>query len=135
MGEVILWYAEALNETGNPEEAVDQLNKLRRRARLITESDGRWTGSKDKPDYLVPGNYLQIRKMIWEERRIELAFEFDRFFDIVRQENASLYMQKFNASFEAPYQKHFVEGINEIFPIPQNEIDFSNGIVVQNPGY
>ena len=58
---------------------------------------------------------------IWEERRLELAMEGDRFFDLVRTGQA------------ASKIKGFVVGRNELFPIPQQEIDLSG--LAQNPGY
>ena len=134
MGEIILWYAEALNETGNPVKATEQLNKLRIRAQKIAQSDSRAQGFDSKPTLLTPGSYLTVRKNIWNEREIELAFEFDRFWDIVRQRNAKSLYDKYN-NIEDIFDKHFKEGINEVFPIPQNEIDLSNGVVLQNPGY
>ena len=66
---------------------------------------------------------------IWKERRLELAMEGLRFFDIVRQGRAAFLIK---ASAEG---KLFREGVNEVFPIPQAEIDLSNGVITQNPGY
>ena len=135
MGEVILWYAEALNETGNQVKSVQQLNILRERARKVALTVKRATGLDQTTPNLEPVNYLRLRQIIWDERRIELAFEFDRFWDIVRQGNAGRLMSSFNGAFENLYEKDFKAGVNEIFPIPQREIDLSNGTVTQNPGY
>jgi len=62
---------------------------------------------------------------VWRERRAELAMEHDRFFDLVRQGRA--------ASILAPLG--FTAGKNEVFPIPQSEINLSKGLLTQNPGY
>jgi hypothetical protein len=66
---------------------------------------------------------------IWKERRLELAMEGLRFFDIVRQGRAASLIK---ATFEG---RRFREGVNEVFPIPQAEIDLTNGVLTQNPGY
>lgn len=133
--DVLLYYAEALNETGDQVAAIDQANKLRARARDIAAS-GRWTAIPTGPDDLPYSNYLQVRNRIWQERRIEKACEFDRFWEIVRTGQAAERMAEFNQKMGLDrYKNHFVKGVNEVFPIPQVEIDLSNGIVTQNPGY
>lgn len=60
---------------------------------------------------------------IWNERRLELAMEEDRFFDLVRTGQAAAVLP------------NFVAGKNEVFPIPQSLIDISQGSIKQNPGY
>lgn len=62
---------------------------------------------------------------IWNERRLELAMEGDRFFDLVRTGQASDVLEP----------QGFVAGKNEVFPIPQNMIDITNNSVSQNPNY
>ena len=64
---------------------------------------------------------------VWNERRLELAMEADRFFDIVRQGRAAAIMQGVG--------KPFVAGKHELFPIPQVQRDLSGGALTQNPGY
>jgi hypothetical protein len=64
---------------------------------------------------------------IWKERRVELAMEQDRFFDLVRQGRAGTVMRAAG--------KNFVDNKNEVFPIPQSIIDLSNGRLKQNNGY
>lgn len=64
---------------------------------------------------------------IWEERRLEMAFEHDRYFDLVRQGRASEVLNSKNIPF--------VKGKHEVFPIPQEQIDISGGALVQNPNY
>lgn len=68
---------------------------------------------------------------ILKERRLEFALESLRFFDIVRQGNAGTIFSKI-ADTEG---KGFVSGKNEVFPIPQKEIDLSGGKITQNSGY
>lgn len=123
--EVVLWYAEALNETGNREKALEQLNNVKKTANEITNISTLYK----------PGTYVEMRDQIWKERRIELSCLWDRFFDIVRQGRAARVLHAFASETEHNRGINFVEGINEIFPIPQNEIDITNGVVTQNPGY
>jgi len=66
-----------------------------------------------------------LRTAIWHERQVELAMEFDRFYDVIRQGRGA-------AVFGV---KGFVAGKSELQPLPQNEIDLSAGVLKQNPGY
>jgi hypothetical protein len=54
-----------------------------------------------------------------------MAMEFDRYFDVIRQGRA--------ATVFGP--KGWKANKNEVWPIPQNEIDLSAGLLTQNPGY
>ncbi|SKC87651.1 RagB/SusD family nutrient uptake outer membrane protein [Ohtaekwangia koreensis] len=62
---------------------------------------------------------------IWNERRLELAMEGDRFFDLVRTGQA--------ATVLGP--QGFVSGKNDVFPVPQVMIDITNNAIPQNNGY
>jgi hypothetical protein len=123
--EVVLWFAEALNETGERVRALQQLNSIKSVANKINNTSTLYKA----------GTYVEMRDQIWKERRIELCHLWDRFFDLVRQGRAAQVLHAFAS--ETTYNRglHFVEGINEIFPIPQNEVDITNGLVAQNPGY
>lgn len=112
LADIYLIYAETLNENGNPALAITYLNKIRKRAGLTEISEL----SKDL-----------IREAIWNERRIELAMEHDRFFDLVRTGRAAKSLQKAG--------KNFKEGIHELLPIPQLQIALSGGKLTQNKGY
>ncbi len=115
--DVLLIAAEALNEIGRPEEALTYLNMVRERAR---------GGANVLPD-VTTTDQAELRQAVWRERRSELALEQHRWFDLVRT----------NRSFEVmkPLRPNFTENKNELFPIPQTEIDLSEGALVQNPGY
>lgn len=113
LGEVLLIHAEAALATGKPAEALADVNRLRARAGLPALT------STDLP-------------RLWQERRVELAMEHDRFFDLVRQEE--LQPGRAVAAFQA-HGKTWVKGKNEVFPIPQVQIQLSGGVLTQNPGY
>ena len=113
--EAVLFKAEALNEMGNTVEAANELNKVRRRAGL---ADVPGTLSKD-----------EMRETIIHERRVELAFEGKRWFDIIRIDGGQ-YALRFLASIG----KVNVDQHNLLLPIPQVEMD-ANPLMTQNPGY
>jgi hypothetical protein len=123
--DVVLMYAEALNECGLGARALVELNKIKAQANTINSSSTLYIG----------GGYGFMRDQIWKERRMELCYEWDRFFDLVRQKRAAEVIKAFGATRANKRGYYFREKINEIFPIPQNEIDISNGVVEQNPGY
>lgn len=111
-GEVVLMKAEAYNELGQIDNAKLELNKVRNRAGL-----GNTTATTQ----------ADLRTAIWKERRVELAFEHDRWFDLIRTGQAQ-------AAF-ALDGKTFIVGKHELFPIPQSVVDESDGITSQNPNY
>lgn len=123
--EVVLMYAEALNESRQGARALEQLNKTKALANTINGSNSLYSA----------GGYGQMRDQIWKERRIELSFEWDRFFDLVRQQRAAQVIKTYGAKRANKRGYYFREGVNELFPIPQSEIDISNGVIEQNPGY
>ena len=123
--EVVLMYAEALNECGFGARSLEQLNRSKAQANTINNSTTLY----------VAGGYGHLRDQIWRERRIELSYEWDRFFDLVRQKRAANVIKTYGANRANRRGYYFREGVNELFPIPQREIDISNGVVEQNPGY
>ena len=68
-----------------------------------------------------------LLRAIRKERRVEMAMEHDRFFDLVRTGRAGEVLRA--------HGKNFVDGKNEVFPIPQKHIDLSAGNLKQNSGY
>jgi hypothetical protein len=123
--DVVLMHAEALNECGQGERALQQLNKNKSLVNTISGSSMLYRS----------GGYGYIRDQIWTERRIEFCFEWDRFFDLVRQKRAADVIKNYGANRANRRGYYFRKGVNELFPIPQSEIDISNGVVEQNPGY
>ena len=114
--DVLLMAAEALNENGNPTQALEYLNQVRARAR---------GAAPDVLPDITTTDPAALRQIIWDERRAELALEEHRYFDLVRTEQAATVLAPLG--FEA--NKH------ELLPIPQGEIDISEGTLTQNPGY
>lgn len=109
--DVLLMAAEAAFRLGDEATARSFVNQVRKRVSM--------------PEYT---SAISINE-IWKERRLELAMEGLRFFDIVRQGRAASLIK---ATSEG---KLFREGVNEVFPIPQAEIDLTNGVLSQNSGY
>lgn len=112
--DVLLMAAEALNENGKSAEALIYLNRVRERARA--------EDAEALPD-ITTTNQAELRSIIYEERRRELALEGLRFFDLVRTGRAA----------EVLGPLGFIEGKHETLPLPQSEIDLSQGILIQNP--
>ncbi|TMI90424.1 MAG: RagB/SusD family nutrient uptake outer membrane protein [Bacteroidetes bacterium] len=114
--EVLLMNAEANNELGTSAAALSALELVRARARAGNNAILPPVTTTDK---------AALRTAIWNERRSELALEFDRYFDVVRQGRA--------ATVFGPLG--WKANKNEVWPIPQSEIDLSAGTLTQNPGY
>ena len=108
--DVLLMAAEAFNRATAPNDAKAQgyLNQVRQRAFGNASNNITATGTA-------------LRQAIWDERRLELAMEGDRFFDLVRTGQAATKITGFKV------------GKHEVFPIPQQEVDISG--LTQNAGY
>ncbi|HNG90760.1 MAG TPA: RagB/SusD family nutrient uptake outer membrane protein, partial [Saprospiraceae bacterium] len=112
--DVLLMHAEAAAQNGNEAAARTSLNRVRARAR--------GNSSSLLPDISASG--AALLSAIYRERRIELGLEGHRFFDLVRTGRAAAVLGPLG------YQdKH------QVFPIPQSQIQATNGAIVQNPGY
>jgi starch-binding outer membrane protein, SusD/RagB family len=110
--DVLLMYAEALNENGKTADAIGYLNQVRSRAGLNS--------------YATNLSQEEAREKIYLERRLELAFEGHRWFDLVRTGRAFSTLQ---GTGMKPYMT--------VFPIPLGQILLINNreIFPQNPGY
>jgi hypothetical protein len=113
--EVLLWEAEAQAELGNPSAALIPLEMVRARARNQAMEAG------VLPE-ITTTNQAELIDLIRNERRVELGFEFHRFFDLVRWGIAEQTID------------FFQKNKNEYYPIPQTEMDLNN-FLDQNPGY
>ncbi|MDB5133193.1 MAG: RagB/SusD family nutrient uptake outer membrane protein [Mucilaginibacter sp.] len=114
--DVLLMNAEANNELGNTAPALVSLELVRARARQ---------GDITILPRVIITDPAALRTAIYHERKVELAMEFDRYFDVIRQGRGT-------AVFGI---KGWKANKNEVWPIPQNEIDLSAGVLTQNPGY
>lgn len=134
--EVLLLYAEALNENGKASEALTWLNKVRQRARTTPANDPQRISTTYDLSYtgqLLPDvtttDQTALRNAIWHEQRVELALEGHRREYLVRTGRLSQRMAT------AKNITAFDESKYALLPIPQSEIDLSAGQIKQNPGY
>lgn len=122
--EVLLMKAEALNELGRSAEALVPLNQIRKRARESYLYDENLPGYGTIPINLLPDitttNTIELREIIRNERRVELGFEFHRFYDLMRYGEEYAEQRLSETAFD--YSKH------RYFPIPQNEVDINVNI-------
>jgi len=114
--DVLLLAAEVLNENNKQNEALVLLNRVRARARAGDNAI--------LPD-ITTTDQTELRNVILKERRVELALEGHRFWDLVRTNTASSVLGPLG----------FQTGKHELLPIPQSEIDLSQGTLEQNPNW
>lgn len=126
LGKVLLWYAEAANEIGKTTEALKALNDVRQRARQ---------GNAAVLPNVTVTDKDALRQAIWKEQRVEFGQEYERFFELVRQGRAGQVLRAYAAKYNTAKGAGFKDGVNEIFPLPQLDINLSKGKLVQNPGY
>jgi len=132
--EVLLLYAESLNEAGDPSSALTMLNLVRARARGTSTDDPQRVSSAYDLSYsgdLLPDvtttNQSELREAIWHEQRVELAVEGHRRETLIR---TGRFIDRMTDVKGAS-----VDEDELLLPIPSNEIDLSNGLIEQNPGY
>lgn len=115
--DVLLMYAEASNEVngGPTSEAYNALNKVRIRAGL---------------EEFTNLNYQQFKEAVWLERRLELTFENNRRYDLLRTGRLIETIRADN-SFARNAQ---IQSYHILLPIPQSDMDV-NSLLEQNPGY
>ena len=103
---MVLLYAESLIESGKTAEGVAVINtEIRKRVGLAATT------------------IADPKKALQHERRVEMAFEMHRWFDITRWGiGATVFGAKWDNKFN-------------VFPFPQSEIDRSGGLLKQNAGY
>ena len=109
LADVLLMAAECFNRSGNDTKAQTYLNRVRARVVLPAKTS---TGATLLQD-------------IYDERRLELATEGFRFWDLLRTNKAATILGG----------QGFKTGKHELLPIPQSEIDIMQGGFKQNAGY
>lgn len=140
--DVVLMRAEALIELDREKEALPLINEIRERAKKSTGLID-YAENVDIALYVdnVNCNWTKpyAREALRWERRLELAMESQRFFDLVRWGIADSVINTFYKE-EAPkrtyYENaHFEKNRAEYVPIPQQQINFSKQVYKQNYGY
>ena len=147
--DVMLMRAEALIEIGQLAEARTIINDIRQRAKNSVAKHIQYAADQCEIA-LYPTTYFNdketARKCLQWERRLELAMENGRYFDLRRWGIAS---KTLNAYFEteqhdvydgqtyAQYLKdaHYTAGKNEFYPVPYNQLYYVPGLYSQNKGY
>lgn len=131
--DVLLMYAEACCESGDLPSAKTALKEVRDRAGL---SPFPYTAVIQGQTVTFNDNQDDLRKAIRHERRVELAMEGHRWFDITRwgiaKETMDTYMAGETKEAKELYGT-FQKGKHELFPIPSKEIDLSG--IEQNPNW
>ena len=145
--EVLLWKAEILIQLGRHQEALPLINQIRERASNSVENLELPGG--DYPVNYVVEPYVDGVNCTWDpefawqaliwENRLEMAMEGRRFYDLVRWGIAAEVM---NAYFDKEGQRRqwlnvafFTSGRDEYLPIPQAQINWSQGVYKQNIGF
>jgi hypothetical protein len=131
--DVLLFNAEALNESGQLAASVIPLNLVRQRARNSYLYDSTLPGHGTVPTGLLPPvpavSQTQVRLAIIHERRMELGFEFHRFFDLMRYcANPALTSSYVNPLINRDGVTTFSYAKDYPFPIPQSEMDIDKAL-------
>lgn len=117
LASTVLLHAEAENELGNLSAAQGLINKIRTRAGLANTT---------------AASQAEMRTALETERRLELAFEGYRWFDLLRTGRAITVMQS-STDHQSTYGTRLTQN-RLIWPIPQTELD-QNDLLTQNQGY
>lgn len=129
--DVMLMLAEAKMQLGKNDEAIVLLNEVRERAGLPS-----YEISRLNPSYSM--NYPTLKEAILHERRVELAFENHRWFDLIRAYNAQELVAYFKKKDQANYGNAKLSNIStkdRYYPIPFDEYKLDPVNMYQNPGY
>lgn len=120
--DVLLLYAEALNETGKPAGVITPLNAVRARAGLAA---------------IPAGGQIELRDLIQKERRVELSFEGHRWFDLLRTRQMLTVMRNYKEMYKGKVslvEYYEVDERKYLLPIPFRERSL-NPSLTQNNGY
>ena len=140
--DVLLMRAEAYAQLGNSEQAIALVNQIRQRAASSTQMIGSYQNTYGVKMYVTPykGSYSKDEtvKIVKMERRLELAMESERFFDLVRWGDAATVLNKYYAeeidNCALYSDAHFTANKGEYLPIPFVQMSAAHGNYVQNCG-
>ena len=140
--DVLLMRAEAYAQLGNSEQAIALVNQIRQRAASSTQMIGSYQNTYGVKMYVTPykGSYSKDEtvKIVKMERRLELAMESERFFDLVRWGDAATVLNKYYAeeidNCALYSDAHFTANKGESLPIPFVQMSAAHGNYVQNCG-
>jgi hypothetical protein len=125
--DVLLLYAEALNEQAGPNAlALDAVNRVLRRSRGLPVAT-----AAPAVDLPTTTDQPTLRARLETERRLELNFEGHRWFDLVRTDRA---IPVLNAFFTKAAVATRIDAHNLVFPLPIQELQ-TNPVLTQNQGY
>ncbi|MEM7106825.1 MAG: RagB/SusD family nutrient uptake outer membrane protein [Bacteroidota bacterium] len=135
--DVLLMAAEAEVEAGSLTNALELVNRVRERAKNMTPVKGNETTYLIEP-YMNFPSVEYARKAVRHERRLELAMEGHRLFDLVRYGDAyaELIISEFISNEQRilpDYNPNTFAARNLVFPIPVASIDASGNVLEQNP--
>jgi hypothetical protein len=140
--DVLLMRAEAYAQLGQSDQAINLVNQLRSRAATSTQMISSYPSAFGVKMYVSNYNTGHSKdetiKIVKMERRLELAMESERFFDLVRWGDAATVLNKYFAE-EIDHCSiysvaHFTANKDEYLPIPFSQISASNGHYKQNIG-
>lgn len=124
LAEILLTYAEAKNELSGPDASIyDALDQIRTRSGMPVVNR---TAYADQ---------ASLRELIRNERRVELALEGQRYMDIRRWKIAPQVMKSIKNIRNSLAQERLWNDKLYLMPVPQSQIDLSDGLLTQNKGY
>lgn len=141
--DILLLRAETAVEAGDLSMALDLVNQVRDRAKnseVVRFADGTPAANYTIEPYATFPDQVFARKAVRHERRLELALEGQRWFDLVRWGVAQETMMDYFATEDRPLLTEFGTFISDFLPIPGSEIDVTrddagNPTLTQNPGF
>jgi hypothetical protein len=147
LGELYLNYAEAMNEYYGPsQEVYDALNRIRTRANVPKVEDA-WSDPVHAKNLDKHKDQKGLREIIRQERRIELAFEGNRNYDVRRWKEGDKYFNNTVSGWsvdQSPmsdyytlrtiFQRSFITPRDYLHPVKYDEL-LVNSNLVQNPGW
>lgn len=122
LADILLLKAEAYAATGNLSAAAQLVNKVRARVKLPALSTATTTSAD------------RMKNAVLNERRLELAFEGQRWFDLVRTDKV---MEVINSLKDRDVKREKMASVTEsklLFPVPNSQIELNSNLT-QNPGY